>query len=298
MTKSKNSKGNDAELVARKAISFEQAEGEAIPSQLKPGEISKELRAYLWFAVHSSLEDSIGRNDYGTACIEEPWFTILKTKHILRDHGLSDEFDRRPASQIEQLKRVYTHGNYKQVLGLTQWLMRQEGLRAEFSDIISNCLERARSAYAVYDGDTIVPISSEAEGAALALALKAASSPGLLGPKRHLKNAATELANGNWADSVRESIHAVEAVAKVIAPEAKNDALKGALAAVAKKHNVHEAMQRGFANLYGFTSNEQGIRHALLDKGDADVDGIDAQYMLGACASFVSYLLARARVNE
>ena len=33
----------------------------------------------------------------------------------------------------------------------------------------------------------------------------------------------------------------------------------------------------------------------MLDKGDAAVDEIDALFMIGACASFVSYLINKAK---
>ena len=42
--------------------------------------------------------------------------------------------------------------------------------------------------------------------------------------------------------------------------------------------------------LYAYTSDEQGIRHALLDQPDPRVAQNEAVFMLGACASFASYL--------
>jgi hypothetical protein len=53
-------------------------------------------------------------------------------------------------------------------------------------------------------------------------------------------------------------------------------------------------MKKGFASLYAYTSDEGGIRHALLEDA-AKVDETDALFMLGACAAFVSYILNKAR---
>ena len=61
------------------------------------------------------------------------------------------------------------------------------------------------------------------------------------------------------------------------------------------KHHVHSALKRGFTSLYGFTSDEKGIRHPLLDDGTAKVDETDAIFMIGACAAFVSYLINKHR---
>ena len=54
-------------------------------------------------------------------------------------------------------------------------------------------------------------------------------------------------------------------------------------------------MKEGFVKLYGFASDEKGIRHPLLDDGAANVDETDALFMIGACAAFVSYLINKSR---
>jgi hypothetical protein len=54
-------------------------------------------------------------------------------------------------------------------------------------------------------------------------------------------------------------------------------------------------MKRGFLSLHGYTSDENGIRHALLEEGAAKVAETDALFMIGACAAFVSYLINKAR---
>ena len=46
---------------------------------------------------------------------------------------------------------------------------------------------------------------------------------------------------------------------------------------------------------YGYTSNEQGIRHALTHQAAADVGLDEAMFMFGACASFVAYLANKHR---
>jgi hypothetical protein len=62
----------------------------------------------------------------------------------------------------------------------------------------------------------------------------------------------------HFADSARESIHAVESV----------DFSK-ALAKLEARTDIHGGLKRGFTATYGFTSDQQGIRDALLEK---DVD--------------------------
>jgi hypothetical protein len=114
------------------------------------------------------------------------------------------------------------------------------------------------------------------------------------GARAHLRNAASHLTAGSFADSVRESIHAVESVSRTLDPSAD---LSKALARLEQKISIHAAMKKGFTSLYGYASDENGIRHALLEAGEAKVDEADALFMIGACAAFVSYLLNKARTN-
>jgi hypothetical protein len=71
--------------------------------------------------------------------------------------------------------------------------------------------------------------------------------------------------------------------------------LSKALAKLETSAGIHPALKAGFASIYGYTSDSQGIRHALLDQGAPHVDEADALFMIGACASFVSYLIHKAR---
>ena len=58
---------------------------------------------------------------------------------------------------------------------------------------------------------------------------------------------------------------------------------------------LHGAFKSGIEKLYGYTSNDQeGIRHSLSD-ATTTVDGADAVFMFGACASFAAYLVEKAR---
>ena len=57
----------------------------------------------------------------------------------------------------------------------------------------------------------------------------------------------------------------------------------------------HQSLKAAFEKLYGYTSNEQGIRHALLDQDSPDVGLDEAVFMFGACASFAAYLAKKHR---
>src|SRR5258708_1836398 len=279
---------------ARKRLTFEQAEGvEPLPNQLKLREVSKQLRSLLWLVFHHELDHATEQMDYGRPTIGEPWRTILFDMHVMRDHGMADEFDNSAKELIAQVKRTLTQGDYLKVFGSIQWVLRHRDCPDDFPEAIEQALQISKAAYTVIDQTTIVPISSKEEAQPFTKAFADVASVDFNGARAHLKEAGKSLTEGDYATSIRESIHAVDAVARVLEPKAKD--LGPALAKLEKSVHIHGALKSGFLSLYGFTSDEKGIRHSLLDKNAAAVDETDALYMLGACAAFVSYLINRAR---
>ena len=85
--------------------------------------------------------------------------------------------------------------------------------------------------------------------------------------------------------------HAVEAAALRLAPE--TNTLGGALTELERNRGLNGGLKRAFGQLYGYTSDAEGIRHAMVFENKANVDEADALFMFGACASFVAYLLSR-----
>ncbi|ODP39356.1 hypothetical protein BFL28_11145 [Sphingomonas turrisvirgatae] len=53
-------------------------------------------------------------------------------------------------------------------------------------------------------------------------------------------------------------------------------------------------LKKAFGALYGYTSDTDGVRHALVFNDSANVSEAEALFMFGACAAFVSYLLTTA----
>ena len=115
------------------------------------------------------------------------------------------------------------------------------------------------------------------------------------GASSHLEQAADHINARQYADSIVDSIHAVESVARIIDPKSSKT-LKPALNSLEKAGLLtHPALKDAFNKLYGYTSDEQGIRHALHDQGAADVGLDEAIFMFGACASFAAYLTEKHR---
>jgi hypothetical protein len=283
--------------LTRKHLTFEQAEGaEPLPAQLKLRELSPQLRARLWQVFIGGIDQNI---HWGNSAFNEnntvfgEWVQIFYDKHVFRDHKMADDFSSIYENVVPPIKKMFSNGDYLKVFGFTEWVLRHPscpyGLSSQVDQVLQDCL----AAYRVIDGDTIVPISSEEDLSNIKRAIADLAASEFGGARKHLRDAASELSAGNWPASIRESIHAVESVARVLDPT--SNTLAPALATLEKSIRLHGALKAGFGNLYGYTSDEKGVRHALLGDGAPQVDETDALYMLGSCAAFVSYLINKAR---
>jgi hypothetical protein len=286
---------SDDPYAERRKLSFEQAEGAApLPSQLKLKEISQELRATLWGVIYDHLSEATRTSQmFGEPYLGPPWEGILRYMHVARDHAMADEFENDASKLILKVKQVFEKGDYVAIFGWLQKVLRLNICPRRLVDDIERALRNGRAAYRVLDRDTIVPIGSDAELATLKKAFADLAATEFHGARAHLRKAAEELTTGRYADSIRESIHSVEATARVLEPKAS--ALNSALDRLESRAKIHNKLKHGFTNLYGYTSDERGIRHPLLDDGTANVDETDALFMIGACAAFVSYLIGKAR---
>jgi len=171
-----------------------------------------------------------------------------------------------------------------------EFLIRHPNCSNQLRSELANVFVTERAPYRIVDGQ-IVAIGTEEQAEVLQKALADAAADGAKAARTHLVAAGVALRNSSWADSVRESIHAVEAMAFRLSPEANS--LGKALATLEKQGHLHGSLKVAFQALYGYSSDEEGVRHALVFNGEPKVDEADAMFMLGACASFVSYLLAR-----
>jgi len=282
------------DIEERKKLTFEQAEGvDPLPSQLQLKEVSQQLRALLWERIHHYLDEAKESSEYGPAYLDRPWSTILKDEHVWRRRGMVDDFKNVAKTLIAETRDIFENGDYIVIFGWLEFVLKHPACPSTVANDIERTLRHCKAAYRVVDKKVICPIASETEHAAIVQAFADLAGTQFNGARAHLRSAASHLTIGKYADSVRESIHAVEAVGRTLDPTA--DVLSKALAKLEQKISVHPAMKKGFTSLYAYTSDEKGIRHALLDDSTAKVDEADAVFMLGACAAFVSYLINKAR---
>ncbi|SRR5258706_1473246 len=160
----------------------------------------------------------------------------------------------------------------------------------DFMSACNRALEREQSAYR-FVGKVIIPITSDQEIAEIEEAIQISKKF-----TQHLNQALKLLSDKispDYANSIKESISAVEAIGQLITGNQKAT-LGDILRQLENKlgGGMHPALRNAFNHLYGYTSDAQGIRHALLGKSDLDIE--DAKFMLIACSAFINYLVVKA----
>ena len=231
----------DDELERRRNLTFAQAEGVApLPAQLKPKELTKELRSLIWAMIFETIETE----PYGRSYVlSGDWLHVMKHYHVLETHLPINDFNKSFDAQVDVIKSIIYDQNYIGVFRFLQFVMRHPHCPEGFPSAIEGALSLARAAYYVFAEDTIVPKSSDTEAETVRRAYDDLASAKLQGAMAHLRASAEACTAGRFADSARESIHAVESVARQLAGDART--LEPALSVLKSKGVLHQALKNG-----------------------------------------------------
>ena len=110
--------------------------------------------------------------------------------------------------------------------------------------------------------------------------------------KRHIEKAIQHLSdrkNPDYHNSIKESISAIESLIK---EATKNDT--ATIQKIDQSFTLHPAFAKAIKQLYGFTSDDAGIRHAS-NKDSLQVDYSTAQFMLVICSAFIHFLISKSK---
>jgi AbiJ N-terminal domain 4 len=220
------------------------------------------------------LRDDECRNWLKNYFFSLPWHQVYDFIEFVADNH----------QQMTQERKDYGYGPESSYHHLSN-----DQVRAAFNQI----LERELSAYR-FVARILSPISDETEIREITEATESAARAGLKGATEHIRTALDLLGkkpDPDYRNSIKEAISAVESIAKQISG-GKSKGLDAALDALAQKSELHGALKAGFKSLYGFSSDADGIRHAILD--EPNVGFAEAKYMIVACSAFVNYLIQKA----
>ena len=250
---------------------------------------SSDIRHHVWNVLHVEIfeDDDDMRPD------RRGEITLLFLREIWRD-VLTRPIDEVPNNFVAAWQQ------FRQLLmscgeNIFYRIVEHAGRVASIRRKLDNALERGRAPYR-FIGERLLPATSMQETAAIQNAKQAATGPTLATVRAHLDEAAKILANRdqpNDRNSIKESISAIEALVAVVLGR------RGTLGDLLKSMDdklpneaLHPALKAALSKLYGYTSDAGGIRHALSDDREPDIE--DAQFMLAICSAFVTLIVAKA----
>ena len=168
------------------------------------------------------------------------------------------------------------------------WMEHYPGPRElvdRFAERIEAVLEHENVDHRLLHG-RFIPVSDDVEREALASATDATNTRAHV--RAHIEKAMAFIRTGDYRQSVHESISAVEAQCSIII--GKSEATLGdALKELGGKWQFHPALVRTYSTMYGWSSNESGIRHPLRPDVTTRVDHALAKLILVQCSAFINY---------
>ena len=243
-----------------------------------------ELRNGLWSVLHLQFWRYFGSpyNDEAQSLFVNVWVNYLKlpadTLSLDRGH--------------RTFRELFFKYEWNEVYDLVEFVANANLEWQAQSAYVESCnavLERELAGYR-FIGSQLVPIATDEELAAIEQANRDAGSYRPI--RDHLAQAAgllSDRTNPDFRNSIKESISAVEAACEVVSGQ--RGTLGDCLNRLGRTGPLHPAFREALSKLYGWTSDAQGIRHALMDESTLDL--ADARFMLVLCSGFVSYLLSQ-----
>lgn len=266
-----------------------------MPRQIQVTDMDEELRNSLWDVVHEALKTVYERHHQRSF-----WVKAARSAAI---GFFKEPVDSVPGSDAQAhrwLRQRFLTITYLNVYDLIEFFAENIGTikhhpgdlsasaarreRAKFMEDVNKVLVEELSAYRFISG-VLRPISDAVEVEAIE---EAASGGGE--PADHIRAALTLLGqkpSPDYRNSIKESISAVETAVNQLAGT-KATGVADAIGVLQRKTEIHPALLQAITKLYGYTSDKDGIRHAIMDRKEISL--AEAKFMLVACSAFVNFL--------
>lgn len=269
---------------------FSQRKGlKPVKSLLQTDDMDEGLRNGLWDAFQLIIWGSESSSYNYLEHTELNWL-FTATWHKFFKNPV-DTLPRKARDAIRAVRDYFFSCEWYEVYDFIEFVAWHMEKPDEFVKLVNAVLKRELSGYRLID-KKIVEISSEEEVLSIEAALKNTSK--LAGAHAHLSSSLSLLSdrkNPDYRNAVKEAISAVESISQVITGDTKAT-LGSALKALEKQSLIHPALKASLSSLYGYTSDANGIRHAMLD--EQNLTFIDAKFMLVTCTAFINYLVGKA----
>lgn len=262
---------------------------ESIDDALKNG-LWSVFHSYIWNRIeHGHNQSSFTRNSNIYSLVESYWLNLFKNP--------TDTIPQWTSDSLKIIRDYFFNCAWHEIYSLIEetieyYPYQRVSNKDSFITNINNMLERENSAYRIIN-DEIIPITSEQEIQSIETALENTNQ--YLGVQQHLNQALKLMSDRqkpDYRNSIKESVSALEGMCQKILKKDKVT-LGDAIGQIEKQYPIHPALKASIKSLYGYTSDADGIRHAMLD--ESNLSYIDAKFMLVACTNFINYLIDKTR---
>ena len=271
-------------------------------TQLQFKEFDNKTRTSLYNSIyqllfHTFKETEIFRESYS----DETNYEDLFFQHLIMDVfservSINRLHPYRLANLEDKLYKVFIDAPYNEVLDLVQYIIRwltnmNKRIKEKnmFFELMNQVFEDEYVGYRFVDG-SIAPITDKNE----IDSIEDACNNEFAGTRAHIKKAVGFIANREHKDyknCIKESILAVESICSIIVGNEKATLGQALKRLEDNGLVIHTALKNAFSSLYGYTSDEGGIRHSE-GMFESDVTFEEAKFMLVSCSAFVNYLTA------
>lgn len=249
--------------------------------------IDSELRNSLWnvldvfiFQTDGFLYAQYDKPKVDAFC-SDIWFHFFK-KPV-------DTIPEYSGPKIAAIRKFYFSCEWYEVYDFIEYIISYYKGSTQLTKLFNAVLERELSGYRIISGKA-VDITHEQEVEMLEEALRETKYEGVTAHLKRSLELLSDRKNPDYRNSIKESISAVESMSKIISNN-PSATLGDALNSLEKNNKLHPALKKGFTSLYGYTSDEDGVRHAMLEK--PNITAADAKFFLLSCTSFVNYLKSK-----
>jgi len=252
--------------------------------------LSNDSRIGIWNCIHKTLGlGAVALTFDAQNCLKSIWTDYLNEAidalpSLLRGDIYS-------ASMADRLKILILGDDWYGVFDIIEFIIESVSVpnKQALSEGMNQTFKKFGVAYTIIN-NLIAPISSEIEVQSIQYAIANSPESSSLHFERALELMA-DREQPDYRNSIKESISAIESICKKIAGDDKGT-LGDCLKVVENQSHIHPAMKRAFMQLYGYTSDQGGIRHAL-NEDSVSPTLEDARFMLITCSAFNNYLLSK-----
>lgn len=254
-----------------------------VRDSLQIDEMDEALRTSMYNVVYLAL-DPDEHYEYAKSICETAWMIVL--------HEPINKFGYYPVDFLRYIGRYFQSCDWNEVYDLMEFLAKElpECYRNDFIDNLNIFLKNDGSGYRFADG-MLVAITDDVELAELERSLRIEEP--YSGSRMHMRAAVEALSarpDQDLRNAVTEAISAVESAAKVAVND-ENATLGKALGMLGEERKLHPALVEGWKKIYGFASDEGGLRHGATTD-HVNLDFALAKYLVVSCAAFVNYFVA------